>query len=86
MAPVTGIIEYETPVAPHLPLVGPEIFGVTPGKPVAIPLHLCALGVPHGPTDRTHTVDPPGMVDGNNIEHVVPVPVTIAPATEVVHW
>jgi len=54
------------------------------GMPVAIPFERTELDVGQEELATTETVDPPGILAGNNIEHEAVVPVTIAPTTEVV--
>ena len=55
------------------------------GIPVAIPFERIPLDVGQLLFAITETDEPPGIVAGNNIEQLVDVPVTIAPATHVVH-
>ena len=73
---------YETPVAPHCPTVGPDITAGTGGNPEAMPLHRWALGVPHGPSELTQTVEPGGTVAGKSMVADVPLLVINDPGTE----
>ena len=53
------------------------------GMPLPIPFERIPLEVGQLLFATTDTVDPPGMVPGNWMLHVVVVPVTMAPGTEV---
>ena len=55
------------------------------GIPVAIPFERTELEVGQMLLATTDTDDPPGIVAGNCIVQLVVVPVTIAPATLVLH-
>ena len=61
------------------------IFPGTGGALDAIPFERGALENAQELVAETVTVDPPGMAAGNAIEHEVPLGVTTAPATEVLH-
>jgi len=76
---------YETPDWPHCPIAGPLIADGTLGTPEAIPFERTALEKGQLLFAVTDTVEPPGITEGNRIEQVFVVPVTIAPGTEVVH-
>jgi len=77
-------MEYDTPVCPHCPDAGPLMDAGTFGIPLPIPFERTALEVGQLLLATTDTVDPPGILPGNRMLHVVVVPVTIAPGTEVV--
>ena len=55
------------------------------GTPVAIPFERTALDEGQLLLATTDTVDPPGIEAGNCMVQLVVLPVTIAPATLVVH-
>ena len=85
VASASGVIEYVTPVCPHCPLAGPLIATGTFGSPLPIPFERTTLEVGQLLFATTDTDDPPGIVPGNCMLQEVVVPVTIAPATEVLH-
>ena len=84
VACATGVIEYVTSLAPHCPIIGPEIAPGVLGTPLAMPLHRCGLELPHALTAVTQTCEPEGMDAGKRMLHEVPLGETTAPATVVV--
>ena len=84
MACETGVIEYDTPLCPHCPFTGPEMFPGIFGRPLAMLLQRCALALPQLLTAVTHTVDPAGITAGKRIDAELELGVINAPGTEVV--
>ena len=78
------MIEYDTPLCPHCPLTGPEMFPGVLGIPFAIPLQRGALALPQLLTAVTHTVDPAGITAGKSIEAELLLGEITAPGTVVV--
>ena len=78
--PEFGVMEYETPVAPHCPDAGPVMATGTFGTPVATPFDRDGLLLAQLPAAITLTVDPAGITGPNVMVTEVPLPVTTEPA------